>query len=450
VVIAMGWLQAFGCGLLLLCLMIADGRAQNEFHDRIVGVWGGDYLDPRKDEYRITIEKDSNGQFKLKARMKGIDQTWQQAEKPAQGQPLKFRYKPRTVEEIPDEAPDGVKLTAEIQNAILASEKFEWKLEFRDIEGWGTCNNTILNGSFYPGVIELEKTDKGDKFISAVGGGKPKEHHFHRLNPSVYFVNESRKEKGICEPFLQEVSDECTGTIYKFIFPGSEYDTVNGRKVADDEIERTKDFYAKNYCMYLRIEELPPPDAATTKKLKDRYARWYAKALRDVGDDKKKLGTTGIKIETGRDFLGLASEDIQRLVPGTDKERKLLIVFMDHYVAWIGRGQALVSGNQADIHQVGINWVDSQSPYILAHELIHAFGKARVDKSVAAKGIVTGKDTWLHNSGCPNALSSVSRDPKTSQLPINDLAKRFLDTKEYSEIGANRAAGALVCRSMVK
>jgi hypothetical protein len=97
--------------------------------------------------------------------------------------------------------------------------------------------------------------------------------------------------------------------------------------------------------------------------------------------------------------------------------------------------------------QVGINWIDSGSPYILAHELIHLLGKSGVD--------TVGNVTWPHSSNCPpnakpasgqgEALSKIGR---TDSRVTIDLSGRYLDVEEYKEIGTNRAARLLTCQKI--
>jgi hypothetical protein len=87
--------------------------------------------------------------------------------------------------------------------------------------------------------------------------------------------------------------------------------------------------------------------------------------------------------------------------------------------------------------QIGINWVDSNSPYILAHELIHAIGKPAANSA--------GGVTWTHDSRCKNALSTINR--KDSRMTI-DLSDRFLDIAEYEEFLTNRCAKLLECHKI--
>ncbi len=112
-------------------------------------------------------------------------------------------------------------------------------------------------------------------------------------------------------------------------------------------------------------------------------------------------------------------------------------MFMDEYIGGSDGRDTLVSSCQESMMQIGINWVDSGSSHILAHELIHAMGKPGPGS--------TGAVTWPHSSNCGNALSKVDR---IDSRVTTDLSGRLLDVAEYLEIGQNKCAGLLKCHKV--
>lgn len=249
------------------------------------------------------------------------------------------------------------------------------------------------------------------------------------------FVNGTNQANPDCDPKVRILNNRCEGTIYKIIFPGSQYDSAGGRKLADAEIKRATNYYAK-YCIDLTVEEITIP-AKTAKILKDAYAIWFDEVVTQVGG-KDHLGKTSISKENRANFhkfiekiQELAEEDVK------PKGKKLVVVFMDEYIGGADGRDTLISSCQEDIHQIGINWIDRGSPYILAHELIHALGKPSTNK--------VGAVTWPHSSNCNNALSKV---PRTDARSTVDLSGRFLDVEEYLEIGKNRGAKILKCHKI--
>lgn len=238
-----------------------------------------------------------------------------------------------------------------------------------------------------------------------------------------------------CTPTEKTLDQRCTLTINKVIYPGSEYDSVEGRKRADAELKRAVDFYAK-YCIDLKIEEITfTKDEAKTAK--DAYETWIAEVIQNVGG-KDHLGKTALKVADINNFKKIANAIQKQANDQKPKAKeKLVVVFMNEYIGGSDAYDTLVSSCQDSILQIGINWVDSKSRFILAHELIHAIGKPAPD----GKGDVT----WDHKSKCKNALSTIAR--KNSRETI-DLSDRYLDVSEYLEFGKNRCAKLMECHKI--
>jgi hypothetical protein len=158
---------------------------------------------------------------------------------------------------------------------------------------------------------------------------------------------------------------------------------------------------------------------------RNAYTQWYQALIPAIGGE-DKIGTTTIPTSFVGAFRGLVDR-IQKVA--RDQKVKLLILFIDEYIS--DDRASLVSACTRAYQQIGINWVDSGSSYILAHELIHALGKS-------APG-TPGAVTWTHNSPCQNALSTVAR----SSRDTIDLSGRLLELAEYREIRTNKGGGVL-------
>ena len=253
---------------------------------------------------------------------------------------------------------------------------------------------------------------------------------------SADFVDGTNQANPDCDPKKRTLDNRCTGKLYKVIYPGSQYDSANGRKLADDELKRAKDFYTK-YCIDLTVEEVTFP-AKTADSFKAVYTKWFDDVVSDIGG-KDKLGKSSIPKGDLGTFAAIADK-IQKYVEDDVKPKglKLVVVFMDEYIGGSDGRDTLVSSSQERMMQIGINWIDSGSPYILAHELIHTLGKP-------GRGTV-GQVTWPHSSNCPKkALSHIERtDPRVT----TDLSDRYLDVEEYKEIVTNHAAGLLTCHKI--
>ena len=248
------------------------------------------------------------------------------------------------------------------------------------------------------------------------------------------FVDGTNQSNPDCDPKVRVLAERCKGTIYKYIFPGSQYDTAQGKQAATAELQRAVDFY-KQYCIDLTVKDITF-SAALNNNLKAAYSAWYADVLQQIGGA-SHLGTTSISGQNRANFRAIintiqlhARQDI------APKGTKLVIVFIDEYIGGADGHDTLISSCQEHIHQIGINWFDRGSSYILAHELIHALGKPAAD--------TTGSVTWIHSSNCANALSKVKRSTRVTE----DFSDRLLDVQEYLEIGNNRGAGILKCHKV--
>jgi hypothetical protein len=231
-----------------------------------------------------------------------------------------------------------------------------------------------------------------------------------------------------CDPETMRTRGRLKGKIGVLVYPQSQWEA--NRATADAELRRTQAFYA-SYCIDLEFADLQlgatAKKAATTRrKLVGWYNDWYTRVVAAVGGE-QNLGTTTIPSGLTNEFR-TAMEEIQALAA---RKFRCLIVFIDEYVAYSPR-ISLVSATMEAFQQIGISWVDSRSPCILAHELLHALGKS-------APG-TPGPVTWTHNSPCPRALSTIQRT--SSRTPI-DLSGRYLELLEYQEIVQNKGGGVL-------
>jgi hypothetical protein len=166
-----------------------------------------------------------------------------------------------------------------------------------------------------------------------------------------------------------------------------------------------------------------------TRDAKAWWEAWYADAVVAIGGAHHfyRSSLPGALINRFHDGAVAIQNAIQRAHP----EVKLLIVWMDYYIGQSDHRDTLCSSNQHEFAQIGMDWLDRGSPYMLSHELIHALGK---------RGPGTpGHVTWGHDSPCQNALSTVTRRIGQTQ----DLSGRFLEFDELQEIVTNRGGGVL-------
>jgi hypothetical protein len=226
-----------------------------------------------------------------------------------------------------------------------------------------------------------------------------------------------------CDPRQGTVKRVFDGELLVILFPESQWEGNDQMAVA--EVDRTIAYYA-SYCIFLTPRQIRIADAAKAQTAASWYRGWYARVVQSIGGE-DKLGRTTIRQDLVDDFVN-SMRNLQKLAG-----RRLLVVFIDEYAA--DHRASLVSANMSAFLQVGINFVDRGSPYILAHEFVHALGKQRVDRP--------GKFTWDHKSACPNALSTIDR--QNTRRTIN-LANRYLDAVEYEEISKNRGAGRVLVR----
>lgn len=229
-----------------------------------------------------------------------------------------------------------------------------------------------------------------------------------------------------CDPKGVDIPATCEGEITGFIFPGSQWMGDVGGAVK--EINRTFEFYAK-YCINLRLNQLNLGEPQL-RNMQHWYENWYARVVQAVGGE-AHIGSTTIPTQLTREFLG-AMAKLQRLA--RRRGARLLVVFIDEYIT--DHRPTLVSGVRRNFQQIGINWIDRGSPYILAHELVHALGKPARNRP--------GPVTWAHNSPCQNAITTIQRTNSRSTI---DLSNRFLEVAEFQEITTNRGGNILDCEA---
>ncbi|MGI9482024.1 MAG: hypothetical protein ACR2OR_06675, partial [Hyphomicrobiales bacterium] len=228
-----------------------------------------------------------------------------------------------------------------------------------------------------------------------------------------------------CDPKGVDIRSTCRGTMTGFIFPGSRWTNNVGGAIA--EINRSIEFFSQ-YCINLDLNQLNLK-AAELAKMEAWYTSWYRRVIRHVGGA-NRLGRTSISTALNNEFLG-AMAGVQKLAH--KRGVRLLVIFIDEYIT--DNRATLVSGVRKNFQQIGINWIDRNSPYILAHELVHALGKSAHNQP--------GRVTWSHNSPCQNALTTIQR--RNARRPIN-LSNRFLEIAEHREIVRNRGGRVLSCR----
>jgi hypothetical protein len=302
-------------------------------------------------------------------------------------------------------------------NSMIRRERFLW-----ECAGLFAATVTTAQATPPPESTASPKEEGGKKTCTAdfVNGTK---------NPPAV---KTCPHGATCTPYSCTLHSECSTTLHRLIYPGSKYDNKAGLAKADAELKRAVDFYAK-YCIELKTSDVTLT-AGQKKKLKSWYDGWIADVLPAVGGA-AKLGLSTIPSGLCDDFRAMTRDLQASIIQGL--KDALLVVFMDEYIGGSDLHDTLVSSCQEDVMQVGINWVDAGSPYILSHELIHLLGKPSSD--------TTGAVTWPHSSSCANALSHITR---TNARQTEDLSGRYLDIAEYVEICTNGAAKLLKCNAI--
>lgn len=226
-----------------------------------------------------------------------------------------------------------------------------------------------------------------------------------------------------CDPKAVAIPRRRKGRIDWFVFPGSRWEADEGLAVA--ELNRSITFYAR-YCILLSARRLRMA-AVDARKSKAWYSDWFGRVQQAVGGA-EHVGTTSLSSELIAEYLG-AMADLQRVAQRGGA--KMLVVFVNEYIT--DHRPTLVSGCQRRFQQIGIDWIDRESPFILAHELAHALGKSAPN--------TPGDVTWDHKSPCQNALTTIQRSDDSRQ-PI-DLSGRYLEMSEFREIIDNKGGGVL-------
>ena len=234
-----------------------------------------------------------------------------------------------------------------------------------------------------------------------------------------------------CDPAPKKggIKSYLEGEFHYYLWPGSKYRSADGRRRVQYELKRTIDWYAE-YCIYLKEKPLEIQENVE-RVWAQKYKNWFTDLENKIG--KGNVGNRTINRDFVNRFRALMNE-LQRVALA--KGVKLLVVFIDEYITF--KRPTLSSGNTRAYAQIGINWIDRQSKYILAHEFIHAFGKSAPGKP--------GSFTWSHKSGCPKSMSRVG--PRAGARRGNprqriDLSGRFLDIKEHKEILENKGGNVL-------
>lgn len=225
-----------------------------------------------------------------------------------------------------------------------------------------------------------------------------------------------------CTPEQMAVLGRMQGEIVSLIWPGSRW--LAEVRSAEAEMNRAVAYY-RNYCIDLTFRQLQISERQQ-RNMARAYTQWFTALIREVPED--RIGNITLQrrwINPYREMMNAA----QRVAHETGA--KLFVIFIDHYLTeWRPTPSSACS---RDYQQIGISWVDRQSPYILAHELVHAFGKSAPN--------TPGALTWDHNSNCQNALTTINRG-QDSQTPV-DLSNRYLDKLEYEEIAQNKGGNVL-------
>ena len=236
-----------------------------------------------------------------------------------------------------------------------------------------------------------------------------------------------------CEPFPEPIYEYLVGEVLYYIWPGSKWRKAEGK--AKDEMDKAKAWFEK-YCIYLTFKPL-----RRSKKVERKMVRYYNKWYRQIEHLIKARAT--IQSDHINEFRWMM-DALQRVAL---RKGKLLVVFIDEYITvW---RPTLVSANALSrwrpnpnqdkkpvmgYQQIGINWIDSETPYILTHELIHALGKSAPGEP--------GKITWGHYQNCDKAMSQMYRqNPRRRYTRLSE--DDCLGKTEYEEILQNKGGNVL-------
>lgn len=191
---------------------------------------------------------------------------------------------------------------------------------------------------------------------------------------------------------------------------------------AGDELRRNRGWWAQ-YCIRVTDRELILPNDRALRRLNRDYARWLDDLPRPPPGVMMGLGDE--MTARGLALLNRAIELAQAAIR-RDPGGSLLVLFMPRVLGATGH----TSANEARASEasftvpgqpiVVLNQLDADDSYILAHELVHAWGRP------------PGAICWDHQSGHPRAMSRIVR--AHIMQPAGLGADRLLDYAEYDEI----------------
>lgn len=200
------------------------------------------------------------------------------------------------------------------------------------------------------------------------------------------------------------------------------------RAQARAELDRSRDWWAR-YCVQVSDREITLPDSRDLRAFARRYRAWIDDLPRPARPD-VQMGLGDAMTARGLGLLADARVLYRRALRG-DRERRTAfhVLFMPRVIGKTGHtGENRARATEASFTVPGkpivvLNVLDADDDYILAHELIHAWGQP------------ASRVTWDHQSGDPRAMSRVTR--QTIRQPAELSAARLLDYAEYDEILAS-------------
>ena len=180
------------------------------------------------------------------------------------------------------------------------------------------------------------------------------------------------------------------------------------------------------YCITVADREVEVADDPALRRLALDYRSWLDSLPTPARPD-VVMGFGSRKAQEGVDLLKRVYGAYARALDGDpEADRAVHVLFMPRVVGKTGHtGENRARATEASFTQPGANVCvlhvrDADDPYILTHELIHAFGRP------------AGRITWDHQSGDPRAMSRVVRQTIAEDADLSE--SRLLDYAEYDEI----------------